>query len=110
MAKAKSSKSQSIKDAAKEAYLKSHTKEQMYAAYDALHDLSSAQNRKISGLEAELMYVNEAKTKNTVRCNKLALENASLTLALNDSKHRTKVYGSIMIGLLVGFSLIIIFY
>jgi len=59
MAKAKSVstkavKKQSIADAAKEAYLKTHTKEEMYKAYDDLHNLQRGLSTDMVRLETKL--------------------------------------------------------
>lgn len=65
MAKAKSAstkvvKKQSIVDAAKEAYLKKHTKEQMYLEYDKLHIRYQQTNDQ---LESDKMYIRDLKDR-----------------------------------------------
>jgi hypothetical protein len=117
MAKVKSPKSQSIKDAAKEAYLKKHTKSEMYDQVDRIIANEGETFKELIRLKNELgqsstileKYKKDASNWR-VKCNELTLENVSLTIALNDTKHQIKVYGSIIIGLLTGFSLLIIFY
>lgn len=108
MAKATKQK-QSIKDAAKEAYLKSHTKEQMYKAYDDLHDLQQKLAADNIMLETKLFDTKELKLKYVVKCNKLTLENVSLTMALNEQKQINKTY-QWAIGIIIAISTIFLYF
>lgn len=105
MAKAAKQK-QSIKDAAKEAYLKSHTKEQMYVDMDMLVCGAEINDKEVKKLRIDLqaktneaIYANDMLTRHKkdashwrVKCNQLTLENVSLTMALNDQKLINKTY------------------
>lgn len=71
MAKAKSTptkvvKKQSIAEAAKEAYLKSHTKEQLYTEYEILFDRNRKTNEQLEAIRVELQYANDMKEKHTL--------------------------------------------
>lgn len=108
MAKATKQK-QSIKDAAKEAYLKKHTKEQMYKAYDDLHAKYYKTNDQLEERSADLHHTKELKVKYAVKCNKLTLENVSLTMALNEQKQINKTY-QWAIGIIIAISTIFLYF
>lgn len=67
MAKAKSTTTKvvkrSIADTAKEAYLKTHTKEQMYEEYDKLHKRYQETNQQLEETRVDLIYRKDMRDK-----------------------------------------------
>lgn len=120
MAKAKSTSTKkvakkSIADAAKETYLKSHTKEQMYKAYDDLHKLQNKLAASNIMLETELFDIkgiaenlNESVTSYRNSLNDANLQIAKLKLDLKDAKQHGKLFGMLSAAMFLAFVLAVL--
>lgn len=113
MAKAKSTSTKkvakkSIADAAKETYLKSHTKEQMYAEYNKL-------NRENTDINIQLKYQKHLTERNKLNsdCFRTNLNDANLQIAklkldLKDAKQYGKLFGMLSAAMFLAFVLAVL--
>lgn len=98
MAKAKSTPikkvaKKSIANEAKEAYLKKHTKEQMYAEYDGLHRLYSDVNIRLQDAMYKKQYADDRTTLEISKVNAWREKHNDLMLVndtLEDELHEAK--------------------
>ena len=100
MAKA-TSKKQTIIEAAKQAYLKSHTKEQIYVEYDNLHKNYLIAESRLDLVKKNADILNKSATNFRLRLNDANLELAKLRFDLKDATQYGKFFGMLCAALLL---------